>query len=473
MKSDTKFGMKSGNKAGPTNQQTGDTAAALRKTASEMQTLAHEILEHGIKKGADRIKVGTSGSITRRLVVENKEVSLANSLEDQKFSLLVHKDQKKGSATTNIVRAESIRKGVEDALALASFSVADPALNMPDSSVAPKAIALDFMFDERTADTTLAEIQELMGQALARATKDKRVAIDKFEMSVSTSFHALYNSLGVAQSELQTMIGWSFFGMGVDGDAVSGFDYDSGFAWKTGDTAARLMETAESFAAKVTANLHPRKANSYKGLVVFSPRAVEELLTGFMLYHASGSAVMDGKSRWQNEVGKAVVSPVITLRDQPHNPAFAGVTTFDGDGMPTRDHVLFDSGKLCMHLHDCYSAKRCKTTSNHMSGGPFGMSLAPGGSLLADLLRSRREILLVDRFSGNTDAIKGDFSGVAKSSRLYVDGKDSGAVTETMIAGNFFEFAKKIEAASLETEAVGGSFTSPWLLVDGISVTGG
>ncbi len=455
------------------NINSGETAAALGKTSAEMETLVAKILDHGMKKGADRIKVAASASITRRLVVENKEVSLANSLEDQKIGLLVHKDQKKGSASTNIIRAESIYKGVEDALALASFSIADPAMNMPDAASAPKAKKLDFMFDEGTADTSLAEIQELMGAALARATQDKRVSIDKFEMSVSTSFHALYNSLGVAQSEMQTMLGWSFFGMGIDGDAVSGFDYDSGFSWKTSDSASRLMATAENFAAKVTGNLHPRKANSYKGLVVFSPRAVEELLTGFMLYHASGSSVMDGKSRWENEIGNVVVSPVISLRDQPHNPAFAGVTTFDGDGLPTQSQVIFENGKLCMHLHDCYSAKRLQTTSNHMSGGPFAMSLAPGGALLADLLRSRREILLVDRFSGNTDAIKGDFSGVAKSSRLYVDGKDSGAVTETMIAGNFFEFAKKIEAASLETEAVGGGFSSPWLLVDAISVTGG
>jgi PmbA protein len=456
-----------------TNGANTGTGESLRRTSREMEAMAHEILGHGRKKGADRIKVGISGSITRRLVVENKEITLANSLEDQKFSLVVHKDQKKGSAATNIVRPETGRKAVEDALALASFSVPDPALNMPDSAQAPKSRSLDFMFDDRTADTTLAELQELMGQALARATSDKRVSIDKFEMSVSASFHGLYNSLGVAQAETQTMLGWSFFGMGVDGDAVSGFDYDSGFAWKTSDTSARLMATADAFAAKVVANLHPRKAHSYKGLVVFSPRAVEELLAGFMLYHASGSAVMDGKSRWENEVGNAVMSPVITLRDRPHDPAFAGATSFDSDGLPTVDHTIFDSGKLCLHIHDCYSARRCKTTSNAMSGGPFAMAFAPGGALLADLLRSRREILLVDRFSGNTDAIKGDFSGVAKSSRLYVDGKDCGPVTETMIAGNFFEFAKKIEAASLETESIAGGFSSPWLLVDGISVTGG
>ncbi|MEY4630854.1 MAG: hypothetical protein RIQ81_974 [Pseudomonadota bacterium] len=455
------------------NHDESTTAEDLRKTAAEMDALARETMAHAIDRGADRIKIATSGSISRRLVVENKQISLANSLEDQKFALLVHKDQKKGSASTNIVRAATVKKNADDALALASFSVADPALNMPGSDEAPRARGLDFLFDANTAGTGLGQLQEWMEQALATATKDSRVAIDKFEMSVVTSFHGLYNSLGVAQSEIQTMIGWSFFGMGVDGDEVSGFDYDSGFAWRSSDVLPRLLATAESFATKVTANLHPRKAPSYKGVVLFSPRAVEELLAGFMLYHASGAAVMDGKSRWQDEVGKIVTSPVITLRDDPHTAEFAGATSFDGDGLPTRRQTLFDQGKLMMHLHDCYSAKRCKTHSNAMSGGPFAMSFAPGGALLADLLKSRREILLVDRFSGNSDAIKGDFSGVAKSSRLYVDGKDAGPVTETMIAGNFFELAKHIQAASLEVENVSGGFSAPYVLVDNISVTGG
>jgi PmbA protein len=449
------------------------TADSIKKTASEMETLVNETMAHALQRGADRIKVVTSGSISRRLVVENKQITLANSLEDQKFSLVIHKNQKKGSATTNIIRGETIRKNAEDALALASFSVADPALNMPSRDDATKAKQIDFIFDSATADTSLNQLQEWMEQALERATRDPRVAIDKFEMSVVTSFHGLYNSLGVAQSEVQTMVGWSFFGMGVDGEEVSGFDYDSGFAWRSSDVLNRLLTTADSFAAKVTGNLRPGKAPSYKGPVLLSPRAVEELLAGFMLYHASGTAVMDGKSRWQNEVGKTVMSPVITLRDDPHSAEFAGATAFDGDGLPTRRQTLFDQGKLLQHLHDCYSAKRCKAQSTAMSGGPFAMSFAPGGALLADLLKARRELLMVDRFSGNSDAIKGDFSGVAKSSRLYVEGRDAGPVSETMIAGNFFEIARSIQAASLEVENVAGGFSAPYILIDNVSVTGG
>ena len=88
------------------------------------------------------------------------------------------------------------------------------------------------------------------------------------------------------------------------------------------------------------------------------------------------------------------------------------------------------------------------------------------------MLRSHKQLLVVDRFSGNADPIKGDFSGVAKGSRLFINGEDAGSVTETMIAGNFFTIAEEILGVSRETEMVSGSFLSPYILVGGVSVTG-
>jgi PmbA protein len=87
-------------------------------------------------------------------------------------------------------------------------------------------------------------------------------------------------------------------------------------------------------------------------------------------------------------------------------------------------------------------------------------------------MNARPDMLVVDRFSGNIDPIKGDFSGVAKSSRYFKNGQDHGAVAETMIAGNLFETLNSILAVSSITEDVSGSMQMPWMLVDGVSVTG-
>ena len=180
---------------------------------------------------------------------------------------------------------------------------------------------------------------------------------------------------------------------------------------------------------------------------------------------------MDGKSLWSKRIGESVISPMMTLRDAPHNREFSGATSFDGDGLPTVERDLIKNGVLLTHLHDCYTAKRCGAVSTATSGGPFALMMATGNGELKSMQNARQDLLVVDRFSGNIDPIKGDFSGVAKSSRYLKNGEDQGAVSETMIAGNLFESLSQILSVSSVFEDVGGSMRTPWVLIDGVSVS--
>jgi PmbA protein len=449
--------------------QTRDTITVL---SQKLDAAARSTLAYAKKQGADRAKVSASCSIEKRLVVENKEFTLANTLESQKVGLGVHKDQKKGSASINNADERGLQQSVDDALALAKFSVADEFLVMPNAIEAPKAKNLPFMWTDRIAEISLGEIQEFTQAMLGRLTKDKRVAIDRLEVSTSCMWHGLYNSLGMHQSELQTSLSWSFMGMAVDGAEVSGFDYEGRSVYSWDKALDIAVKQCDEFSEKIVKNLRPGKGPSYKGPVLLSPRAVEEILLGTILYHASGGSVMDGKSQWGDKVGEQVVSKLIHISDDPHNSRFSGATSFDGDGLPTAPRILVKNGVLVSHLHDCYTAKHCKTTSTSTSGGPFSLVCAPGTSDLLKMMNARNELLVVDRFSGNIDPIKGDFSGVAKSSRLYKNGIDHGGVAETMIAGNLFDTLKNILNVSTVCEDISGAMQMPWMLVDGVSVSG-
>ena len=444
----------------------------LAKTSRALDQLATTALAMAKELGADQAKVSTSVSYQKRLVVENKEFTLANSLESRGIAILVHKDGKKGSASLNSIDEKAVKGAIADALALAKYSVPDEYLTLATAEEGKPAKALGFNFDPALAAIDLETIQGTMAETLALLTRDKRVALDRFESSADVSWHGIYTSLGVKQTERQTAASWSFFGMARDGDEVTGFDYDGGFTYAKASLHDLSLAGANAFTAKILGQLKPVKAPSYKGAVIFSPRAVQELLFGMILYHIGGRQVMDGKSKWDKAVGTAVTSPSLTLVDLPHDPRFSGATAFEGDGVATHDTTILKDGILGPHLHDCYSAKRTKTKTTGHNGGPYALSLKGGKTSLADLLKSHETILLVDRFSGNSDPIKGDFSGVAKSSRLYVKGQDCGAVTETMIAGNFFEFAKSVLGVSTEVENVSGSCEAPYVMVDGVSVTG-
>ena len=444
----------------------------LSEVAAQLNKLAEFGLDIAQKLGADAAKISTGASFQKRLVVDNKEFTLANSLASRSIGIVVHKDQKKGSASVNITTEDSIKHAVESALALAKYSVPDPALIFATKAEAPPAPPLDFLYEEELATVELDQMREIMQEVLGRLGADERLALERYEMSVDISFHALGSTTGMRQAERQTMASWSFMGMGRTEGEVTGFDYDGNFSLNAAGILPRSLVDADQFVKRVLGMIKPVRCPSYRGPILLTPRAVQELLMGMMLYHAGGRQVMDGKSRWDKAVGTRVVADSFTLTDSPHDPRFSGATAFDGDGVPTRSQTILERGVLLRHLHDCYSAKRCGATTTATSGGPFALSLSPGNVPLKELTGGQSQLLVVDRFSGNSDPIKGDFSGVAKSSRLYVNGEDRGSVTETMISGNFFAIADAVLGISRESEIVSGSFASPYVLIDGVSVTG-
>ena len=77
----------------------------------------------------------------------------------------------------------------------------------------------------------------------------------------------------------------------------------------------------------------------------------------------------------------------------------------------------------------------------------------------------------MDRFSGNCDPLTGDFSGVAKSSKLFVNGENRGPVVETMIAGNVFDLSNNIVAVGDRVETVSGQILCPTIVADGVTVS--
>lgn len=445
----------------------------LNEKAVIIDKVAAQALLSAKTLGADEAQVSANISNERRLVVENKEFSLANSIASQSIGILVHKEQKKGTASINVTDEHQVKQAVVDALSLASFSVADPFLNLAHLDVAPGAKPLPFLFDDRVATMSLSDLQPQMQDLLEMLTSDKRIALDRFEMSLRTSYHSLLNSHGVTQNESQTMLSWDFVGMAVDGAEVSGMSYDSNFSYGADGFMKVAKAQIVEFKEKVLQSLHPTPCPSYNGPVIFGPRAFKSIFIGTIMYHASGRSVMDKRSKWEDKVGAQVASKRLTIRDRADRADLSGASSFDGDGIPTRANLFMDKGVLCQINCDVYSGKRLGLAPRGLAGGPFGLSIDKGTMSFEEMTAARNEILYIDRFSGNTDSVTGDFSGVAKSSRLFRNGKYVHNTTETMIAGNVFALLDQIVGLESQTHIMSGSYECPAALIDGISVTGG
>jgi PmbA protein len=451
----------------------GEDGDATLPPVGELKAAAHDALDDAAARGADRARVTASCTSEQRLVVANNELSLAACAQSRRIHVLVHRHQREGAAATNTLARTALRERVDDALALARFSPADDCLVMPDAAQAPPAAPLPFLWDEALANVSLDWLRGFTQAVQARLARDRRVSIDRLEVSAVRRWRGVFNTLGVEQAESATTLGWSVMGMASGDGAVGGFDYERRAVFHLDGALENALQRCDEFCERVVGNLRQARAPAYVGPVLLSPRAVQQLLVGTILYHCSGHSVADGKSRWAGKAGSPVASASLSVADQPHDGALAGATAFDRDGLPTQPRTLLASGILQSHLFDCYSARRVGRQSTASAGAPFGLACAAGPAALADMKNARPELLMVDRFSGNLDQLEGDFSGVAKSSRLYRNGADQGCVNGVLIAGNVFALLDRVLAVSSTVENVSGTMRIPWMLLDGVHVSGG
>lgn len=442
---------------------------AKSDNSADLARAAERLLELALRRGADEAQVTGSYASDAKVAFERNELSLASSGEESGLMLRLHSDHRLGAAQTNSLAEEDLVATAETALAMAKFATPDEFLCFPE----PLPVSsIDSRWDDALAELSSEVLSGLAQDYLASLRRDARVSIDSGSVECGRSEVLLLNSHGIRLGERETSLRWVGSGQALDGDDITSFDYETGAAFALHGARERMLENGESFGRHLISTFGARPAVSYRGLVLLTPKAVEELILGPLEYHLCGLQVFYGKSTLDDRaLGTAVASPLFSLVDDPADPVLAGATAFDGEGVPAVRREFICGGRLETHFENAYSARRRgKELTGHAELSFHAASIAPGETSLASLLSPTQPLLVVHRFSGNVDAASGDFSGVAKGSHL-LQGSSRRPVRETMIAGNLFELLRSLAAVTRETEVVDSSYRSPWLLADGVSVT--
>jgi len=316
------------------------------------------------------------------------------------------------------------------------------------------------------------EFQGITSEAAVCMTRDRRILLERYEGEISVAWRSVRNSFGVVQTEKRASSSWSFLGMAREGDEVTGSDYEANFSFRRAGLDGKCAAGATALGQRLVGALNAHKPPSYQGPVLLAPRAVHDLLIGAIVHHASGRAVTDATSLWANSIGKQVANTWCSLAERPHDWRFSGATAFDGDGVPTQPTTILEHGVLLSFLHDVVSAGRLRDRTTGHSDRTLCLQMAPGPSSLNDMMAASPQLLVVHRFAGSSNPVSGHYSGIAKSSRLCLNGEDAGSVTETMISGDLSDLVGRILAVSRELENVGGEYEAPYVLVDDVCVTG-
>lgn len=220
--------------------------------------------------------------------------------------------------------------------------------------------------------------------------------------------------------------------------------------------------------------------------VIFSPRTLYFL--PFCLQEGlSGQNIYRKTSPLQGKLGEEIISRQLTLMDDPQLATAPQRRSFDDEGIPTTRKSLVEKGILKDFIYDQEYAARLgkKPSGNGMKHGLFGGDidspitpslvnpvLQTGDSSREEMVQDLEEGILVEQIIGfhSSNYSQGHFSVQAHGFHIQ-KGEVQGRLEDVMIAGNIYEDFKRVGKVgrNLHFSLFG---LAPYILVDGVSVTG-
>jgi PmbA protein len=231
---------------------------------------------------------------------------------------------------------------------------------------------------------------------------------------------------------------------------------------------------------KTISHLNYDKIQTGKYRVVFSPEAFLSLLGAFSnLFNAQ--SILDKQSLSTPEsLGTQIASPLLSVCDDALHPDNVSITTFDGEGTPTRRIALISDGVLTSFLHSAGTAKRFNTQPTGHANIGAKVSVSPHfyhvfSTTPTDQsynLDTAENVVLIDDLQAlhaGVKALQGSFS-LPFDGWLLNHGKRT-SIESATVAGDFLEVLKSIIYVEQEAHLTPGG-VCPYVWVEGLSITG-
>ena len=415
-------------------------------------------------EGAVQYEYRLSVSEKRELNTEKSDFNLYRTIFDQRVSVTVIQDGKKGTASGNDLSDDGLQKAVSDALAGAASSVADDA-NAIAEQQAPET------FQTGCPEADMPRFYNCLQTMMDMIARDYPKVSLLQVIADHTRSHTLYaNSNGTRFVHDDGIYHVMLEMSGSDGTRNTGLDY-TGLSTHDLDTPLIRQGGIEQHLKDVEASLNPVSlTGKFEGTVIFTPDCLGNFLYMLASNYLMGSVIIDGTSQWLDKQDQQVASGLVTLSLKARDDRIAECEPFTGDGYRAEDVTVVDHGVLRSFLLNLYAAN--KTGRPVTRNTSFSVVMEAGETPLRDMIAQVERGLIVGGFSGGEPGANGEFSGVAKNSFYIENGRVVGAVTETMINGNLEQVFRDVTAVSRE-QVCDGSTVLPYMASRGIVIVSG
>ena len=442
-----------------------------------MKDLLRYVLKEAEVLGASDAEACAAASSETEVFIENNDIKQAKSQRSSSIGIRVFVGGSTGFYSANSLAKDKVKDAVSMAIKIAHISPKDKHNGLPRKT---KPKLLLGIFDKGAGLFEASDAARMAAEMLDTAKSyDNRVSVDSGNFTADVTTQWLANSNGINLSEKISTFSWSIMGMAIDGSDISSFDFQLGGSHFVKDI--NVQATAAEFAETVVNSLGPKRIECFKGEMILTPAAFNEMMEEVISHSISSDAVQKMSSNFAGKIDKKVSSDLLTIEDDATNVEGLGAASFDREGVRHHKNVVIEKGVLKKFLYNTYTARKegVRSTGNASgsSSSPPSVSttnfvVKPGRSSLSTLISETKNGIIVSRFSGNVNPVNGDFSGVVKGGRRVKNGKIEHPVKEVMVAGNVFEALHKLNGVSKEQKIIHDSIL-PYMRFDGISFTAG
>lgn len=420
----------------------------------QLAELAEDVIRRARAAGASQAEVAASIETGLSVNVRLGEVETVEHTRDRGFGLTVYFGQSKGSASTADLNPDSIQATLDQACAIARYTEDDPASGLADparmATVFPD-LDLWHPWDIDTAGAIALGMEiEGAGRAHAGITNS-----DGATVQAGQGMSVYANSHGFVGRERGTRHGMSVALIAGDKDGMQrDYWYDSVRSAADFISAKALGDKA---AERTLARMGARSLSTRECSVLFVPELARGLV-GHLIGAISGGSLYRKASFLLDHVGKSVMPAWLNINERPQLLRGPASSSFDAEGVATRDSALIEGGVLARYVLSSYSARKLGLESTGNAGGIHNVLVDSGsadgvGADFAGMLARLGTGLLVTEVMGQgVSTITGDYSRGA--SGFWVEnGQIAYPVEGITIAANLRDMFSGIVAVGTDEDA--------------------
>ena len=387
------------------------------------------------------------------------------------LNVQLYVDGRFSSVSTSDLRPEALKTFITDSIAVARAIAPDPFRALPDAALYKGQSSANLQLEDPKYFGVTAD----EGKKAAKATHDAARAVKGSEaiLSVTSSFSSnlVENWMVTSNGFSGTNRGTSFFvsaqvsAKDGDGRRPEEFDYAGSRFWGSVPDVSSIGANA---AQRTLRRLGAKKGQTEAMTVIVDNRATGRLL-GMLGAALQASSIQQKRSFLEGKLGQQVVSPLISITDDPLVPTAFGSRKFDNEGIAAKQRAVFENGVLKSYYVDTYYGRKLKMEPT--SGSISNLSWKLGSKSQKELLADAKDALLITSFiGGNSNSGTGDFSVGVVGFRVR-NGEIAEPLSEMNLSGNHLEFWKKLVALGNDPFPY-SAMRAPTLVFENVSVAG-